>query len=500
MQTYSDFAQHMQRVFAAAPEAMAIESEGTIFSWRDLQRASAAIAAQLDALGLGEGAAVGVLARNRFGQVAALVAILTSGRCFVTLNPIQEPLKIARDLRGLRLPVVIASTEDLADSLVQEALQETGTVALALEGPSSSRLRALPRGVAVPKEHHRALPATAVLMLSSGTTGEPKRIPLGYRSLLVAVSDQLPADYAERSLEIKKPPALISNPMVHIGGLFFAVKTLVDARQLVLLDRFQVETFVDTVERHGIRVGNLVPTAIRMICDAEVPRVRLAGLRAVVSGASPLSPELQRTFEEKYGIPVLIVYGATEFAGAVAGWTLPMHKQFIDTKRGSVGRAMPGCELRVVDPESGAPVPTGATGLLEVHTVQSGREDWVRTTDLAALDSEGFLWIKGRADAAINRGGFKVLPEEIQIVLKEHPAVLDAAVVGIPDERLGEVPVAAVELRTGRSATEAELMAFARDRLTRYQAPAQIKIVAALPRSAALKPILPEVRALFAGR
>jgi acyl-coenzyme A synthetase/AMP-(fatty) acid ligase len=210
-----------------------------------------------------------------------------------------------------------------------------------------------------------------------------------------------------------------------------------------------------------------------------------------------LSPELQQRFEDTYNCPVLIIYGATEFAGAVAGWTVPMHRQFIDSKRGSVGRAMPGCDLRTVDEVTGETLPPGDVGLLEVRTVQIGRDGWLRTTDLAVIDEDGFVWLKGRADGAINRGGFKILPEEIVQALKEHPDVADAAVVGLSDERLGQVPVAAVELRAGASLTEPALMEFARANLTRYHVPVAIRIVESLPRSAAMKPILPEVRALF---
>jgi acyl-coenzyme A synthetase/AMP-(fatty) acid ligase len=125
--------------------------------------------------------------------------------------------------------------------------------------------------------------------------------------------------------------------------------------------------------------------------------------------------------------------------------------------------------------------------------------DWIRTTDLASLDSDGFLFLHGRADAAINRGGFKIVPEDVAAVLKTHPAVADAAVVGVPDRRLGEIPVAAVELRAGASAqTEETLKDFARSKLLAYQVPVKVRIVAALPRNASMKIAIAEVRALFA--
>ena len=149
-------------------------------------------------------------------------------------------------------------------------------------------------------------------------------------------------------------------------------------------------------------------------------------------------------------MPVLISYAATEFGGGVAGWNLADHEQFWTTKRGSVGRAHPGCELRVVDPDTGAPLGPDDEGLLEVKTRQLGDDaSWTRTTDLARIDADGFVWILGRADQAIIRGGFKIRPEDVRAALERDPRVRGAAVVSRPDARLGAVPVAAVELRPG---------------------------------------------------
>jgi acyl-CoA synthetase (AMP-forming)/AMP-acid ligase II len=216
----------------------------------------------------------------------------------------------------------------------------------------------------------------------------------------------------------------------------------------------------------------------------------------VTSGSAKLDPEIQLAFERRYGIAVLPSYGATEFAGGVAGWTLPLHREWAERKRGSVGRPQPGRELRVVDPATGEPVGIDKPGLLEIRS----DGEWVRTTDLARVDSDGFLWILGRADDAILRGGFKIMPADVARVLASHPAVREASVVGIPDARLGQVPAAAVELRSGESVSCEELLGFARQHLTAYQMPAQIRVVDALPRTPSLKVSQPDVRALFAGR
>ena len=148
----------------------------------------------------------------------------------------------------------------------------------------------------------------------------------------------------------------------------------------------------------------------------------------------------------------------------MAGWTLADHQRHWRAKRGSVGRANPGAQLRVVD-DNGAALGPDRVGLLEVKPGQMGASaEWMRTTDMARIDADGFVWIVGRADQAIIRGGFKVMPDDVRNALEGHPAVAGAAVVGRSDARLGETPVAMVELRTSASADAAELVEYLRKR------------------------------------
>src|SRR4029077_17710841 len=133
--------------------------------------------------------------------------------------------------------------------------------------------------------------------------------------------------------------------------------------------------------------------ALRMVLEADLDPADLASVRSVISGTAPLDPADADACYEKYGIPVLIAYAATEFGGGVAGWNLADHERYWTQKRGSVGRAHPGCELRVVCAESGAPLAAGTEGLLEVKAAQLGDGPWIRTTDLARIDDDGFVWI-----------------------------------------------------------------------------------------------------------
>jgi acyl-coenzyme A synthetase/AMP-(fatty) acid ligase len=237
-------------------------------------------------------------------------------------------------------------------------------------------------------------------------------------------------------------------------------------------------------------VVGLPPAAMQSVLDANIAPEDLASVRAINAGTSFVDPALVDAFLQTYGIPVLIVYGATEFSGAVAGWTIADFRAQWGAKHGSVGRAFPGVRLQVIDDE-GVVLATGQTGRLQVAAPQASNTtngvSWVTTSDLAHLDEDGFLYIDGRADDVIIRGGFKIAPESVSRALRLHPSVQDAGVVGWPDARLGHIPVAAVELRSGTTATGADLRAHCRQTLTPYEVPAEVHIVDALPRGAALK-------------
>jgi acyl-coenzyme A synthetase/AMP-(fatty) acid ligase len=193
---------------------------------------------------------------------------------------------------------------------------------------------------------------------------------------------------------------------------------------------------VRVVKTYGIRRSGLQPAAVRMLLDADLPPEDLASLDFVMSASGPLDPEIRDAFERRYGVPVLLAYGATEFAGSVCTWTPELYREFGAVKRTSSGQVLPDTEVRISTrkPESRSPPTIGDCWRRRSHR----RSDWIRTNDLASVDADGFITLHGRADGAINRGGFKVLPEAVRRVLVSHPAVRDAAVVGVPDARLGE--------------------------------------------------------------
>ncbi|MEX1006603.1 MAG: fatty acid--CoA ligase family protein [Acidimicrobiia bacterium] len=480
---------------ALDPAAPAVESNGRWWTWRDLATAADHVDGALHHAGLGAGAPIGVMLRNRPGPLGVVLGLLRAGACVVTVNPLLGRERLRADVAGLELPMLIGEPDDLALLDLDALRPSTALVALGdLDGAFDLTL---PTG---PRRAFRAARGTAVRMLTSGTTGPPKRIDLGYETLeLVMRGAKHYEQSGDADLRLRDGVVIVSAPLVHVSGVFRVVQAVLDGRRIVLLERFTVDAWVDAVRRHRPKTVSLVPTALRMVLDANVDPEVFDSVRSAVSGTAPLDPDVAEAFTERYGVPVLTSYGATEFGGGVAGWNLADRRRYGGEKRGSVGRAHDGCELRVVDAELGTELPPGGVGLLEVRAAQLGTDEWVRTTDLARLDADGFLWIVGRADQTILRGGYKVQPEVVRAALERDPAVKEAAVIGISDVRLGAVPVAAIERLPGREIDEASLLAHASSHLAPYELPVAVSVVDELPRTTSGKVDLAAIRALFDG-
>lgn len=471
--------QRIAGVLDLQPGSHAIESGGQWISWAQVAASAQRIAA------ITSGAEVGMLLRNRPGHVAAFLGVLLSGGTVVVINPSRGDERTKSDIAGLRLPMIVGERDDL------RTLVPAGTPTVAISGPLDDvEASAPPAGDAGPPSD------VAVRMLTSGTTGPPKRIDLSYDVLARSVMGPEP-EHAASPQGLRRGVAIVNSPLVHIGGVFRVLQCVAEARPFVLLERFELNAWAEAVRKHRPRAASLVPAALRTVLHSDVPRADLASLKAVTCGTAPLSAEDADAFTKKYGIPVLTSYAATEFGGGVAGWTLPDHQRYWQTKRGSVGRANPGAQLRVVA-EDGTPLGPNAVGLLEVKPGQLGpAAQWMRTTDMARIDVDGFLWIVGRADQAIIRGGFKVMPDDVRAALESHPAVAGAAVIARADERLGEIPVAMVELREGAHADAETLAEYLRERLARYEIPTEIAIVDSIPRTPSAKPDLGAIRDFF---
>lgn len=497
----SVFSNLLNGVLEIDPAADVLEHQGQWYSWGQLGDTIKAIRALLSQLGLGDDARVGVLVKNRPSAFAAVLTAVADGKTMVSINPLLPDERLVTDLDGLCLPVLIGEQGDLERPGVLNVLRAAGSAVIELPGIlSGARFR--PGFEQFGPEVRLAEPGIIVEMLTSGTTGKPKRVPLqraafdkSFEGALSYEKDRQAGDAAV----LRPGTTILSNPMTHIGGLWGALTCIAGGRKACLLEKFSVESWHDAIKRHRPKVAGAVPAGLRMILDADIPKEDLSSLVAIRTGAAPLDFEITREFMERYGIPVLQNYGATEFSGAVAGWALKDFHKFWEAKPGSVGRFQPGVSGRVVDQETGVELPVGDEGVLEMRAAQFGNNgEWLRTTDRAVIDADGFLFINGRADLAIIRGGFKVHPDDVNKTYEQHPAIREAVTVGLADRRLGAVPAMAIMLKDKAPApSDAELREYGKEHLMPYQVPVRFLIVDDVPRTPSMKPALPQVRELF---
>ena len=478
------------------PAKRAIEYRDHWYDWSWMRGTADRLEALLAAAGADPRAPIGFVPRNRPSAAAALLGLIANARTIRMIYAFQSAQGVARDVGRLKLAAVVAAAEDLSDPVLEVArAQGIAVIAIAEDGVTA--LPGLARSTAPldPDAPHEPM----LQILTSGTTGPPKHFSISYEMIdkhIVGMNVIYTGD--ETDFE-SIPPALLYFPFGNISGIYSLLPPTIKGHPAVLLEKFDIHAWHAYVKRHRPQRGGLPPAGVRMILDAKIPREDLASLHAIGTGAAPLDPVVQRQFEEAYGIPILLSYGATEFGGPVTAMTIELYEEFGQAKFSSVGRPFAGARLRVIDPDTEEELPPGTEGLLEVQTPRIGPH-WIRTTDIGMIDADGFLFHRGRSDGAIMRGGFKLLPETIGRALVEHPAVAAAAVVGITDERLGQVPVAAVQLKPDATRpSEQELEQHLREHVYATHIPVAYRFVEQLPRTPSLKVDLPGVRALFAG-
>ena len=472
-----------------------IQFEDRWYSGNEVAAYGTAIADVLRSGGVADGAPVGLVVRNRLQHAAAIIGFLAAGRPVSMIYSFQSPDAIARDIEKLELSAIIADREDWTDEVIAACTRAgCAGVAISLSGPTVAPVQGLENRDRS-RRHAAVEPDVALQILTSGTTGPPKRqaikTPVLERTVFSVTSGETaPSD---------APPELAYWQFGGIG-VCQLVAGVHNARRIVMLERFSVDGFVDVIKTHGIKRSGVQPAVVRMLLDAGVAREDLASLEFLISASGPLDPGTRDEFEKHFGIPIRLAYGATEFAGSLCAWTPDLVEEFGESKRNSVGRPLPDTQVRIVDPGTGDELPSGQQGLLEAK-VGPISPDWIRTTDIASMDADGFVTLHGRADGAINRGGFKIMPETVRRVLISHPAVRDACVVGVPDSRLGEVPFAAIEVAQGSQVpADDELAELVRRELPVYHVPVAFTAVDELPRNPALKISLPAVAALYSPR
>lgn len=470
----------------------AIEFEGHWYSWGDMKKIASEVQSLVTQSGAGATSKIALVAKNRPSAIAAYLGLLQQSFSFRMVYPFQSSTSMVHELEQIKPSVVIAA-EETYDSELTDALSANGIAAISLTESSAQFVDRLDKSTIEASCSDQPF----IEIHTSGTTGKPKPFVFDYQTIATKIVGGRRTPSAEGADPQSLPPILMYFPTGNITGLHSTITPLLLGQRGVLLDRFNVEGWYDHLKRYQPPTAGLPPAGVQMVLEAELPVEDFRCLRMIGTGSAPLDRHVHRAFEERYGVPILLAYGATEFGGPVTSMTLDLHTKYGLEKLGSVGKPFPGVKLRVMDITTNKELPAGTKGLLEVVSPRVG-EDWIRTSDVAYLDADGFLFLCGRADGAIMRGGFKILPETIEAALVLHQAVAAAGVVGVDDHRLGQVPAAAIQLIKGAEKPSfKELEQHLRNHLTATHIPVKWKYVSELPRTASYKVHQPALKELF---
>jgi long-chain acyl-CoA synthetase len=489
------------------PDRVAVTAGTTHITYAELNGAAAKIAGALATLGIGPGDHVALSCPNVPWFPMAYFGILKAGAVVVPLNVMLRPREVAYHLKDGDAKALLAfeGTPELPLAAVaRAACDESGCPQLVIMTADPATPAPVPGATSLHQlmatqppvfETRRRRPDdTAVILYTSGTTGHPKGAQLTHENMLLnaAVSRDLLLPAGAGGLE--QNVSLITLPLFHStaqtcqmnGGLYGGFR-------LVLLPRFDPAVVLETIvrERIGFWIG--VPTMywalLAHVATGVNPSPIGKSLRLCASGGAPLPVDVLRRFESTFGVRIMEGYGLSETSPVVSFNHLQR-----PSKPGTVGLPVLGVSVRIVD-DDGRPVATGERGEIVVRgpnvmkgyynrpeaTEEVMRGGWFHTGDIGLLDEDGYLSVVDRKKDMILRGGFNVYPRELEEVILTHPAVAIAAVVGVPDERLGEEVKAFIVKKPGASASEGELLEWFRDQFASYKYPRLIEFRDALP-------------------
>lgn len=470
---------------ASAPDAPCIADADSNLSNTEF-RSNVLAAAQVFAnAGVGAGDVVALMLPNQVEFAVAMFAAWHLGATVTPINPGLTSKEATHQVIDSKAKLIVSGS---GDAVVE------GVPSLAVD-----QLKASTMHNGAPFDDPAAL---ALLIYTSGTTGLPKGVMLDHANI------EAMSDMGRHSLKVTAADhCLLVLPLFHVNGIVVSILTpLAAGGRVTIRKRFDLKTFFDDVERLRPTYFSAVPTIYTML-NALPTEVKpdTSSLRYGICGAAPASAELLKNFEARFGFPLIEGYGLSE--GTCASTINPFDGL---RKPGTVGLPFVGQHIAIAD-SSGTHLPQGAVGEVLVQgpnvmrgylgkpeeTAKTIVNGWLRSGDTGRFDEDGYLSIVGRLKEMIIRGGENIYPKEIEDALVEFPGVLEAAVIGAPDETFGEIVVAYVAFRTGFTASLTELDAHCATQLTRYKRPSRINVVDSLPKNAVGKIDKPKLKALW---
>ncbi len=459
-------------------------------------------AALYDKFGIGKGKSIALLMWNSPEYIFSCFGVLKTGACCTPINPLltRDDVSYIIDNAEIIDTVIV---EDRLYPLIRgiDKIRNVIVVGRKMEGAyefweliEAYRPDQRPEVEIDPKEN------LALLMYTGGTTGRPKGVMLTHFNLL---ANALQCTYTGRDLEkvrsgFGKGRTLIALPICHIYGFTMVMYSIYQGAMMILMERFDIREFCENVEKYQVHYFPGAPTMyVYLVNYPEISKYNFSSLVSAISGSAPLPPEVARKWEELTGVPACMGYGLTECSPVT---TVNPVWVFGTVKRESIGIPLIDTDCKIVDLETGEEVPLGEVGeiLWRGPQVMKGywkapemtrevltEDGWVRSGDLAYMDEDGFIYIVGRVKDIIKYKGYRLLPDEIEAKLYEHPAVMECAVIGVPDPVAGENIKAFIVLKPEYRGkiSEEEILEWAKEKLGPLKHPRIIEFRSSLPKT-----------------
>ena len=506
MESLGDIARHGTRTY---PDAEAVVFENTRLTYRELDKRTNRLANALTQFGCAKGERVAILAENSHKYLEVYLGAAKAGLVSVPLNFRLSQEELAHILNESEATLVLVG--EGYEAAAMELQNKAKTVHTWIGLDSSFGTQFYEELLAASSDHDPRVAVDeselAILMYTGGTTGTPKGVMLSHRNILAATQ----CLYEQNRITALDITCMVL-PLFHVS-FWPALCCLMVGGKVVVVQRPEIRLILSTIQQERCTHINTVPTIYGwLIASPDLDQFDLSSIRLMSYAGSPMPEAVLRKCLTKFGSILAQGYGLTEAAPAVSE-LMPEDHVMVGPRAKllkSVGRSLPGVEVRAVD-EHGAPLKPGQTGEVAVRganvlmgywknpelTAEKLRDGWLHTGDIGYLDEEGYIYLVDRKADMIITGGENVYPKETENVLYAHPAVQECAVTSAPDEIWGERVQAAVVLKAGATATEKELIEFCKSKLAGYKCPKRIEFWEQLPRTTIGKILRKDVKAKF---
>jgi acyl-CoA synthetase (AMP-forming)/AMP-acid ligase II len=490
---------------AICPDKTAIVFEGKRYSFSQLNERVNRLANALLKLGVQKGDRVAMLQVNSNQCVEVYFAVAKTGAIYVPLNFRAKGNELVYMLNSSEAATLFIGERyiDLVNSIKPELVSVKNFISLDNKQD----------GMLYYEDMIESAPAdeiftdigdddTTILMYTAGTTGFPKGVMLSHNSFSIYVLENVsPPD------PVTEERNILTVPLYHVAGIQAMMAAIYGGRTLLMERQFEAKEWMGLVSEEKANRAMMVPTMLKQLMDhPEFSRYDLSSLRVITYGAAPMPLEVIKKAVECFpGVSFINAFGQTETASTITTLSPEDHnitgteeeKEKKLRRLASIGRPMSDVEMKIID-EDGKDLPPGEVGEIVARgpRVMSGywkdqektektidKDGWVHTGDIGYMDEDGYFFLAGRATDIIIRAGENISPEELEAVLHSHPKVDEAAVIGIPDEEWGEVPMAVVVVKAGEKATAEELMEHCRANLASFKRPRSVVFTDELPRN-----------------